>query len=170
MAIVGGVEAGLAARTRGATMLQLRAPGLTTRSLEAAASRLVAESGLPVVVSRRVDVALAAGAAGVNLPEDDLPVSAARKLLGAGAFVGRSVHDLAGAVAAANAGASHLVFGPVFSTPTHPGRPGAGMGALAAVCAAVTIPVIAIGGLDRETADACLEVGAAGHAAIRMYR
>ena len=169
MAIVDGLAAGLAARDRGATILQLRAPGLSTRSLEAVAKRLVAESGLPVVVSRRADVALAAGAAGVNLPEDDLPVTSVRRLLGRDALVGRSVHDLPGAVAAALAGASYLLFGPVFRTPTHPGSRGAGIQALAAIAAAVPLPVIAVGGVESETVNSCLEAGAAGHAAIRMY-
>lgn len=170
MAIVDGVEAGLAARRRGATMLQLRAPGLPTRQLERDARRLVTESGLPVIISRRVDVALEARAAGVNLPEDDLPVAAARRLLGVNPLVGRSVHDLTGALAAAGDGASYVLFGPVFPTLTHPERRGAGLHALAALSAAVPIPVIAVGGVSRNTVAACLEAGAAGHAAIRMYR
>lgn len=169
MAIVDGTEAGLAALGRGATIVQVRAPGLTTRSLEALSRRLVSEASLPVLVSRRADVALAAAAAGVNLPEDDLPVAAARHLLGDRALVGRSVHDLSGALAAAAAGASYLLFGPVFSTPTHPDSQGAGLRRLAGIAAAVAIPVLAVGGVNAETAAACLAAGAAGHAAIRMY-
>jgi len=169
MAIVDGVEAGLSASGLGATILQLRAPGLSTRALEQAAYTLVRSVSLPLVVSRRADVALAAGAAGVNLPEDDLPVAAARRILGPGALIGRSVHDLPGALAAVRAGASYLLFGPVFSTPSHPDSPGAGLTTLAAVSAATGIPVLAVGGVDTVRIEACLRAGAAGHAAIRLY-
>ena len=169
MAIVDRFEAGIAAAGRGATMLQLRMPGQAARSLEAVAGRLVDQAGLPVVVSSRADVALACGAAGVNLPERDLPVSAARRLLGTSRLVGRSVHDLPGALAAAADGASFVLLGPVFDTPTHPDRPGTGLGVLASVAAALSIPVLAVGGVDASRVRACLGAGAAGHAAIRMY-
>lgn len=169
MAIVDGFEAGIAAAGRGATMLQLRMPGQGARSLEAVACRLVEFAGLPVVVSSRVDVALACGAAGVNLPENDLPVAGARRLLGTSRLVGRSVHDLPGALAAAADGASFVLFGPVFDTPTHAGRPGTGLGVLAGVATALSIPVLAVGGVDGSRVQACLDAGASGHAAIRMY-
>ena len=169
MAIVDGVAAGLSARSRGATIVQLRAPRLSTRSLEEIATRLVRAAGLPLVISRRADVALAAGAAGVNLPEDDLSVASARRFLGPGALIGRSVHDLPGAMFAVRAGASYLLFGPVFMTPTHRDSPGAGLATLAEVSAAAGIPVLAVGGVDAANIEACLRAGAAGHAAIRLY-
>jgi thiamine-phosphate diphosphorylase len=119
---------------------------------------------VPVVVNGRADVALALGL-GVHLPERDLPVSAARRLL-PGALIGRSVHDLEGARNAAREGADYLVVGPVFTTPTHPETPALGVEGFRAIAAAVPIPVLAIGGLDRERAVA---LGGAGWAAIRAF-
>jgi len=71
---------------------------------------------------------------------------------------------------AADEGADYLVFGPVFETASHPGRPARGLEALAEVAAAVPIPVLAIGGIDAERARACREAGAAGFAAIGYFR
>lgn len=169
MAIVDNLEAGLGAARRGASLIQLRAPGLPARDLQELAGRLVAGSDLPVVVSRRADVAAVVGAAGVNLPEDDLPVAAARRLLGPGALIGRSVHGLAGALEAEAAGASYLLFGPIYATPSHPRERPVGLRALSAIAAAVTIPVLGVGGIDGASVGAILEAGAGGHAAIRLY-
>jgi thiamine-phosphate pyrophosphorylase len=123
---------------------------------------------LPVVVSSRVDVALAAGAAGVHLPERDLPVAATRRLL-PDRLIGRSVHSVAAARAAAADGADYLLFGPVFATPSHADAAPVGLEALAEVAAAVTIPVLAIGGVDGTRLAECLAVGAGGYAAIREF-
>jgi thiamine-phosphate pyrophosphorylase len=170
MAVVTDGAAGLAAATRGATVLQLRDPGATIRHLEAEASRLVEASPLPVLVSSRVDLALISGAAGVHLPENDLPVGAARALLGDRRLIGRSVHSAEAARRGAQEGADYLIFGPVFPTPSHPGRPAWGLAALQEVAAAVDVPVLAIGGVDAERARACREAGAAGFAAIGYFR
>jgi thiamine-phosphate diphosphorylase len=169
MALVPDAAAGLRAVERGATLLQLRDPDATVRRLEEEAGRLVASSTAPVLVSSRVDVALATGAAGVHLPERDLPAGEARRLLGE-RLIGRSVHSLDAAVEAERQGADYVVFGPVFPTATHPESPGAGLEALRAVAGALAIPVLAIGGIDDARARECLEAGAAGFAAIRAFR
>ncbi|WP_338198299.1 thiamine phosphate synthase, partial [Candidatus Nephthysia bennettiae] len=132
--------------------------------------RLVRTSPRPVLVSSRVDLALATGAAGVHLPQNDLPVAAARALLGDGPLLGRSVHSAEAARQAAMEGADYLVFGPVFATASHPGRPGRGVAGLEEVAAAVSIPVLAIGGVDAERARTCREAGAAGFAAIGYFK
>ena len=170
LAVTDGVEAGLRAAERGATHLLLRMPEADARTQYEALLRLVAVASIPVLARARPDLALAAGAAGVNLPEGDLPVAAARKLLGPDRIIGRSVHSVGGAVAAAAEGADFVLFGPVFETPTHRGRVALGTSALAEAARAVTIPVLAIGGVDRERAAACLAAGAAGYAAIRVFR
>jgi thiamine-phosphate pyrophosphorylase len=170
MAVVTDASAGLRASARGATVLQLRDPGATLRRLEEEATRLVAESPVPVLVSARVDLALATGAAGVHLPESDLPVAAARRLLGGDRLLGRSVHSVEAASQAAAEGADYLIFGPVFATGSHPGRAPAGLAALSEVTAAVAIPVLAIGGVDAERAKECLRAGAAGFAAIGYFK
>ena len=170
LAVTDGVEAGLRAAERGATHLLLRMPEADARTQYEALLRLVAVASIPVLARARPDLALAAGAAGVNLPEGDLPVAAARNLLGPDRIIGRSVHSVGGAVAAAAEGADFVLFGPVFETPTHRGRLALGTSALAEAARAVTIPVLAIGGVDRERAAACLAAGAAGYAAIRVFR
>ncbi len=164
MAVVSTAEGGLYAIGRGATILQLRRPRAHVADLAAEARRLAARSRVPVVVNSRVDVALAVGT-GVHLPELDLPVSAARRLLPR-ALVGRSVHDEEGALAAEREGADYLVLGPVFPTPSHPGMPALGVERFREIAAAVSIPVLGIGGLDRERAAA---LGGAGYAAIRSF-
>lgn len=168
MALVPTADAGLHAVERGATMLQLRDPSAETGDLEREAARLVAATAVPVVVSGRVDVALAVGAAGVHLPEQDLPVAEARRLLPDG-LVGRSVHSLGAAREAEAEGADYVVFGPVFETASHPGQPAAGLDRLREVTQGLAIPVLAIGGLDETTATLCREAGAAGFAAIRYF-
>lgn len=169
MAIVRDAGGGLRAVALGATALQLRDPDATARRLEREAARLVAAAPVPVLVNGRADLALAAGAAGVHLPERDLAPAAARRLLGPDALIGRSVHSLEEALAAEAGGADYVVFGPVFASASHPGGEPAGLDALAGVAAAVGIPVLAIGGVDDERAAACRAAGAAGYAAIGRF-
>ncbi len=169
MAVVRDAPAGLRAVRRGATLVQLRDPDVTARSLEREAERLVSAAAVPVVVGGRADVALAATAAGVHLPERDLPVAAARRLLPPPLLVGRSVHSVEAARVAEAEGADYVVFGAVFASASHGDRPPAGLDALRAVAGAVRIPVLAIGGIDAERARACREAGAAGFAAIGYF-
>lgn len=169
MAVVSSAEAGLSAIQKGATVLQLRAPGLTTRDLEREANVLVPKASVPVIISSRCDVALATRAAGVNLPERDIGVRDARSLVGQ-RLVGRSVHSPEAAGAAEAEGADFVIFGPVWASPSHPGQEARGMAALAEVARAVRIPVIAIGGVTPERAAECTSAGAAGFAAISMFQ
>ncbi len=170
MAIVRDAAAGLRALQLGATLLQLRDPSATARAVEREAGLLVETAGAPLLVSARVDLALAAGAAGVHLPEHDLPVADARRLMGRDRLVGRSVHSVHGAVDAEAAGADYVIFGSVFPSASHPGRPVAGLEALRRVTAAVRIPVLAIGGVDGARAALCHAAGAAGFAAIGHFQ
>jgi thiamine-phosphate pyrophosphorylase len=167
MAIVTTASAGMKAAGR-ATILQLRAPLSTARATEQEATALVASSPVPVVVSSRCDIALAAGAAGVNLPENDIPVAAARALLGE-RLVGRSVHSLESALRAESEGADYVIFGPVWASASHPASGPTGMAALAEVAHALRIPVLAIGGVTERRIPQCDAAGAAGYAAIRMF-
>ncbi len=169
MAVVASAEAGLKAIRRGATIVQLRAPDLTARELEHEANALVPEASVPVVVSSRCDVALAAGAAGVNLPERDISVAEARTLMGQ-RLVGRSVHSSESALAAEREGADYVIFGPVWPSPSHPEEKSQGIQALAEVARAVQVPVLAIGGITTERAEECAKAGAAGYAAITLFR
>jgi thiamine-phosphate diphosphorylase len=168
MAIVSSASEGLHAAGR-ATIIQLRAPRLTARDLEAEATTLVAASPVPVVVSARCDIALAAGAAGVNLPEHDIAVTDARAIFGQ-RLIGRSVHSLRAAVQAEQDGADFVIFGPVWASDTHPDSFPVGVSALAEVARALRIPVLAIGGVTEERIAECHAAGAAGYAAIRLFQ
>ncbi|MBJ7602631.1 MAG: thiamine phosphate synthase [Candidatus Dormibacteraeota bacterium] len=151
-------------------MLLLRAPELSMRQVEMELRRLVDASPVPVLAHSRCDVALAVGAAGVQLPEVDIPTVDARTLLGPDRLLGRSVHSLAAAKRAESEGADYVVYGPVFPTASHPGRAAVGLGALRDVCLDLRIPVLAIGGVDDMRSQECLAAGAQGFAAIGYFQ
>ncbi|HEX9363745.1 MAG TPA: thiamine phosphate synthase [Candidatus Dormibacteraeota bacterium] len=167
MAVVSTADAGIRAAAR-ATIVQLRAPELTARQLEHEASRLVPSSPVPVVISSRCDVAMAAGAAGVNLPERDIGTEYARGLIRHG-LIGRSVHSPEAAQRAEIEGADFVLFGPVWRSASHPHLEPVGVEALARVARSLRIPVLAIGGVTEERIAECHAAGAAGYAAIRLF-
>ena len=153
----------------GARILQLRWPGASARELLAAALAirpLARAAGALFLVNDRPDVARAAEADGVHLGQDDLPVAAARRVLGAGRLIGVSTHDPGQARAAEAAGADYLGVGPVYATATKPDALAPrGLALVSAVRAAVRCPLVAIGGITPETAAA---VRAAGADAVAM--
>lgn len=127
-----------------------------------------------MIVNDRLDVALAERAGGVHLGENSLPVAEVKRLLMAHSrdfVVGVSCHSLDAARAAAADGADYLFFGPVFPTPSKAafGLP-QGLDRLREVCASVSIPVLAIGGITVDNAPACLAAGASGLAAVRLFQ
>jgi thiamine-phosphate pyrophosphorylase len=168
MAVVSSASEGIRAAPR-ATIVQLRAPALSASALEREAAELVKSVRVPVLISSRCDVALASGAAGVNLPESDIAAAGARTLLGS-RLVGRSVHSIVAAQQAEREGADFVIFGPVWESPSHPGSPPAGVAALELVARSVRIPVLAIGGVTEERIAECHAAGAAGYAAIGLFR
>ncbi|MGN6810000.1 MAG: thiamine phosphate synthase, partial [Thermomicrobiales bacterium] len=119
-----------------------------------------------LVVNERADVAAAAGAAGVHLPGDGLPVDVARRLLGPDALIGRSAHSVAEAQAAEQAGADYVILGTIFATASKPGREPAGLALVEATAQAVRLPVIAIGGIDEQNVAAVIGAGAWGVAVM----
>jgi thiamine-phosphate pyrophosphorylase len=129
-----------------------------------------------IVVNDRLDVAVAERAGGVHLGEKSLPLAEAKRLVGSRAernefLIGVSCHSLEAARAAARGGADYLYFGPVFATPSKAafGAP-QGLARLAEVCHAVSIPVLAIGGITLVNAADCFDAGASGIAAIRLFQ
>jgi thiamine-phosphate pyrophosphorylase len=146
-----------------------------TRTAIRACHSLSTRSQARILVNDRCDVAWAAGAAGVHAGEKSLPVRLlieARRASGMADFlVGASCHSVGGAKSAAEQGADYLFFGPVFATPSKERfGPPQGMAKLAEACQAVSIPVMAIGGITLENARACRQAGAAGIAAIRLFQ
>ena len=155
------VEEALAGGVRG---VQLREKGLSGRDyleLAQAMRRLTARYGALLLVNDRADVALAAGADGVHLPEAGLPVSAARGLLGKEKLIGASCHSLEAARAAERAGADFITFGPVYQTPSKAayGEP-VGIAPFADAVRELSIPVFPLGGVTRERVPELLAVGA----------
>lgn len=154
----------------GADTVQFRQKAGTARGRYVEALRTAdacRAAGVPLIVDDHLDLALAVGAAGVHLGQLDLPVQAARRALGDGAIVGATVTTVAQAREAEAAGASYLGFGPVF--PTRSKRSPAsvkGLDGLAAVCAAVSIPVIGIAGITPERVAPVMDAGAHGVAVM----
>jgi thiamine-phosphate pyrophosphorylase len=165
------LEVAAAALAGGATMIQLRERDLEGRALLDLAVALVAAAKAhpraQVVVNDRLDVALAARAAGVHLPAAGLPIAAARARCPARFLVGRSVHGVAEAREAAKAGADYLICGPVFPTAskTGLGEP-IGPEIVRKAAEAVRVPVWAIGGITPENATALKGLPIAGVAVI----
>ena len=153
--------------------LEVRDKGATDRRVVDLLRRAVAQ--LPrtrVLANARFDVALAAGAAGVVLPEGGLPVAPVRRETPRGFVVGKSTHSAGAALAAAADGADLVLLGPIFSTPSKPDAP-----LTPAVLEEIgsawpeSSELFLIGGIDRETLDALQPVAGrfAGFAAIRLF-
>jgi len=166
----GHLEVARAALAGGATMIQLREKNLSGRALLALAEtlrELTRAHGATFIVNDRVDIALASGADGVHVGHEDIPVAAARRILGADAIIGASVDNVPDAQAAEAAGASYLGVGPVYPTGSKADAGAAiGVGRVGEVAAAVSIPVLAIGGLTCDNVHAAIEAGADGAAVI----
>jgi thiamine-phosphate diphosphorylase len=119
-----------------------------------------------LIVNADVDLARDAGADGLHLPEHGISMAEARGRLGGGLVIGRSVHSVETAVDAEAEGADYLVAGTIFASASHPDLTPAGLELLRGVVKAVSIPVIAIGGVTPENAGSCMEAGAAGVAVL----
>jgi thiamine-phosphate pyrophosphorylase len=183
----------------GIDWVQIREKDLSTRQLTTvlreALRTTTRSSGTPpgatrILVNDRLDVALAEHADGIHLGESSLPVAEAKRLIERhrslqapellplppqpaprSFLLGVSCHSVETAKSAAADGATYIFFGPIFATPSKAsfGNP-QGVARLAKVCSAVSLPVLAIGGITLENAPACLEAGAAGIAAIRLFQ
>ena len=152
----------------GVNLIQLREKDLPTGELLALAMRLreVTRGRAILVINDRLDVAQAAGADGVHLPENGLPTSIARWVMGRHALVGRSVHGVEAAAQAEKDGADLVQLGTIFASPSKPDSPPVGPELLREVADAVSIPVLAVGGVTLENAAEAIAAGAAGAAVI----
>ncbi len=156
----------------GVDIVQLREKGLEAREeleLLAVFAAACVRHGRLLAVNDRADVALAAGADILHLGQDDLPVPVARRILGPGPVIGRSSHSPAQAdAAAAEPGSDYFCAGPVWTTPTKPGRPATGLGLLAHVAQQRPArPWFAIGGISLDRLDEVLAAGATRVVVVR---
>lgn len=146
----------------GVTLVQYRAKTASSAEMYAEALQLKAlcdSFNVPLIINDRLDIAMAVGAAGVHLGQDDLPCAAARKILGEDYIIGVSAHNPAEAKAALQSGADYLGCGAVFGTATKADVKKLGTEGLEAICKAKGLPVVGIGGV---TADNYREVRVAG--------
>jgi thiamine-phosphate diphosphorylase len=163
-----------AASRAGVDIIQVRERRMGDRALLDLTRRAVAVTGPTpsrLVVNDRLDVAVAAGAAGVHLRADSFSARRVRTVAATPFLVGRSVHDQSEAEAAVRAGGcDYLVFGTVFRSASKPANQvPAGLDALERVCRAVPLPVLAIGGITLDNVRDVAAAGAAGVAGISIY-
>jgi len=149
----------------GATLIQLRDKHSAPRDLypqAEAALQIARKHDVRLIINDRVDVALALGADGVHLGQTDMPVEAARRLLGERVIVGISTHNLEQAKLAANMPVDYVAFGPIFKTSTKENPDSiAGLEALHGVRTIVgSLPVVAIGGITLANAEEAWKAGA----------
>lgn len=149
--------------------LHLRGHGLTGAELYELASELrplAEEGGAPLLINDRVDLALAAGGAGVQLGRRSLPVTPVRRLLGEERWIGYSAHSVEEVERVGQEGADFAVYGTIFPSATHPGEPTAGLGGLRKVAEVSSLPLIAIGGMRPESVREVRAAGAYGLAVL----
>ena len=148
----------------GAKILQLRAKDLPSRDFLVLAQevrKICRRSGCLLIVNDRADIALAVDADGVHVGQEDLPLKAARKVLGPNKIIGVSTHDPQQARAAEHDGADYVGFGPMYGTTTKAtGYTARGLDQLREIRAMVRLPIVAIGGITTERALATLTAGA----------
>jgi len=170
--LAAALRVALAGLPPGAVAVQLREKQLPGRDLLALARALQAVCGparQPLLVNDRLDVALAAGAAGAHLPAAGVPPEEARRLLAPGALVGVSCHSAEDVARAAAGGADFATFGPVFDTPSKR-RYGAPVGlSRLAEAARLGLPLLGLGGVDLANAAQVVAAGAHGVAAVRAW-
>ena len=161
------------AAAAGVDLIQVRERDLHDRDLLSLSRRIVGVSAgtrVEVVVNDRVDIALAAGSGGVHLRADSVGPDRVRAVAPHPFIIGRSVHSVAEARAAAGTGVDYLVMGTVYPSKSKNGSVSiVGIAALEAVCRTVSIPVLAIGGITTENVGEVAAAGASGIAAIGLF-
>jgi thiamine-phosphate pyrophosphorylase len=169
------LEVVAAAIRGGVTMVQYREKGATTRAMIEEAGALLGlcrPRGVPLIINDRADVAIAVGADGLHVGQDDMPVALARRLIGEGGILGVSAGSPEEARRAAEEGADYIGASPIFATPTKPDATSPlgleGLRALAASMRAAgrRLPIVAIGGINEGNAAAIIGAGAAGIAVV----
>ena len=154
----------------GVDMVQLREKHLEAGLLMPyceIARRRSDEFGALFIVNDRVDVAIAAGADGVHLGQEDLPYIYARDQMGPDRLIGRSTHSRAQLNASAGSGADYCAVGPIYATPTKPGRPAVGEELVSYAAEHSNLPVFAIGGINASNIGSVIAAGARRACVVR---
>ena len=152
-----------AALAGGADLFQLRDKDASDDELLAAAETArerCRAAGALFVLNDRPDLAVACGADGVHVGQDDTPVARAREIVGHDLIVGLSTHSMKQAQAGCRSGADYIAVGPVHATPTKEGRPAIGVEPIRYAAAHVSVPWFAIGGIDTKTVGDVVRAGA----------
>lgn len=140
----------------GVTMLQLREKEKSDRdflSLALEVKKITDKYGIPLIIDDRLDIALASGASGVHLGQSDMPISVARKLMGKDKIIGATTKTVSQAKKAVEEGADYLGVGAIYPTTTKVVTVITEVSTLNDICNAVDIPVLAIGGLNKDNCD-----------------
>ena len=154
----------------GVDILQLREKNMPANKIIELGKKvklLCAEYGATFIVNDRVDIAYVLDADGVHLGQDDMDIESARKILGNNAIIGISTHAPEQAQKAVNDGADYIGMGPVFTTPTKPGRQSVGLEYVKWVSENIKIPAFAIGGIDLDNVQDVVNAGAKKIAVVR---
>lgn len=157
----------------GVDVLQLRMKDASDEEIIAAARvfrRLCDRHGALFVLNDRPDLVEACGADGVHVGQEDVPAAEARAVVGPDRIVGFSTHSREQIEAAAEADVDYIAVGPVFATPTKPGRPAVGLELVRVAAEIAPVPWFAIGGIDVESAASVVEAGARRLAVVRAIR
>jgi thiamine-phosphate pyrophosphorylase len=147
----------------GVDILQLRAKGVPKSIVVGLAEEIhamTAPLGVPLILNDYPDLLRDVPAEGAHVGQDDLSVAEARAAAGRPVLIGKSTHSLAQARAAAEEGADYIGFGPLFATPTKPGRPAIGLHDIATVHAEVSLPIFCIGGIKMGNLAEVRDAGA----------
>lgn len=147
----------------GVGIIQLRAKSLSIYSIRRIARDLLPlarAASIPLIVNDFPEVAAEVGADGVHLGQDDGSLADARKILGPDVLIGRSTHSPEQARQAESEGFDYIGFGPLYATPTKPGRPAIGLDHVANVVQQAGLPVFCIGGINRRTLPDVVAAGA----------
>ena len=153
----------------GCTMVQLREKKISSLDFYALALEIkeIADSyGIPLIINDRIDIAMAVGAAGVHIGQKDIPADIARKVIGKDMLLGVSAASVAEAENAAKAGADYLGVGAMFPTGTKPDAGFVSMEELGRIRRAVDIPIVVIGGINKENAMLFQPMGIDGLAVV----